>query len=353
MSMSSDLRAPHVVIVGGGIAGLACARALEAAGDHHVTLVEASDRVGGKARGDRRNGFVLDAGCDVCIADKLRHTEAFEALALGERLVRVNPNDLPTTTLRDGQLVPVPVHFTGELVTFVDGMQGLVDALAGSLGTTEIQLNSPVARITHEDGGWRVILAHGRVVAGDAVVVALPGHEAGRLLQPFAPQAAGVVGELHYVPTTTVSLAWPRDDVPHDLRGTGYLVTGAGEGEMTACTWTSSKVPSHAPAGFVLVRGYVRGQVPDPVALVREQLVATMGITAAPMLTHVTEWSHGIPEYPADHSARVAQLERELAKFPGLAVAGGAFHGVGVPDCILSGEAAAHTIHTSASAHAS
>jgi protoporphyrinogen oxidase len=344
---------PHVVVIGGGVAGLACARALEAAGDRHVTLIEATDRLGGKVRSDRLNGFVLDGGSDVCIGDKLRRTEAFAALALGDRLVRVNPNELPTYTLRDGKLHPAPVAFTGELVTFENGMQGIVDALVGALRTTRVDLGTRVALLARVASRWHVTLDDGRTIVADAVVIALPARESARLLHPFAPHSADALRTLRYLPTTTVSLGWRRDEVPHPLHGTGYLVDGARDGDVTACTWTSSKTPSHAPDDFVLLRGYIRGVVPDPVALVLEQLRATLGISAPPSFTHVTEWPEGLPEYPASHSETVASLERELASNPGLAIAGAAFHGVGVPDCILSGEAAARAVLSTTSVSAS
>ncbi|HEV2641625.1 MAG TPA: FAD-dependent oxidoreductase, partial [Candidatus Elarobacter sp.] len=98
--MSNETPTPRVVVIGGGVAGLACARALMASSDDcDLTLLEATDRLGGKVMSERVDGFVLDAGSDVCIADKLRRTDAFDALALGDRLVRVNPDELPVHAL--------------------------------------------------------------------------------------------------------------------------------------------------------------------------------------------------------------------------------------------------------------
>src|SRR5207344_2254892 len=75
------------------------------------------------------------------------------------------------------------------------------------------------------------------------------------------------------------------------------------------------------------------------VAQVRADLATLDGITAAPVAVHVQRWGGGLPQYAVGHVARVAALEGGLPD--GLAVAGAALHGVGVPACVGAGRAAA------------
>jgi oxygen-dependent protoporphyrinogen oxidase len=117
-----------------------------------------------------------------------------------------------------------------------------------------------------------------------------------------------------------------------------------------ACTWASSKLPGRAPDGMALFRLFLGGarrpELPvqdDDVLLAhaRAELREVLGVTAAPRLTRVTRWLDAMPQYEVGHAGRVSRIEGRLAAFPWLALAGNAYHGVGVPDCIRSGESAA------------
>jgi oxygen-dependent protoporphyrinogen oxidase len=117
---------------------------------------------------------------------------------------------------------------------------------------------------------------------------------------------------------------------------------------VSACTWTSSKIPDRAPADGVLLRGYVQGDAgvvsPDAARAVRAELRRTLGITARPLHERTFHWPVAVPVYDADHAARVELVSRLPQDRPGLAVAGPAFDGLGVPDCIRSGTSAADAV---------
>ncbi|HEY5087225.1 MAG TPA: FAD-dependent oxidoreductase [Gemmatimonadaceae bacterium] len=332
---------PRVLIIGGGITGLAAAlrvRALDASCS--ITLVDAAPRLGGKIAGEIVDGCVVDGGADVCIGDKLRATRMFTALDLETRIIRVNPDELPTYERRDGRLQRLPTSFNGELLTFGRGMQEIVDAAWSALEGVTVVTAASVDSLARTDDVWRAESAQAASHSADAVIVATPAHSAAELLFPFAPQEAAGLRALEYPATTTVTIAWRATDVPHPLDGTGYLVADASS-RVSACTWTSSKNPSHSPSEIVLLRGYIRGIAEDPVALMREEVSAVLGITEAPLFSRSYEWAAGIPVYPAAHEANVRALGESLAGTPGLFIAGSAFHGIGIPDCIHSGERAA------------
>jgi len=119
---------------------------------------------------------------------------------------------------------------------------------------------------------------------------------------------------------------------------------------ILACTWTSTKFPHRAPEGFGLNRAFVgragqadvlAGSDEDLVDMVRAELRRTLGITTAPMLQRVFRWPQAMPQYTLGHLDRLAGLEARLQALPGLFLAGNANRGIGLPDCIASGEAAA------------
>jgi oxygen-dependent protoporphyrinogen oxidase len=120
-----------------------------------------------------------------------------------------------------------------------------------------------------------------------------------------------------------------------------------------ACTWVSSKWKHRAPDGYALVRVFIGRAGADHlvmeddetlIALAQEELRSTLDVTVKPSLARVRRWQDGMPQYTVGHLERIAALERFLATTPGLHLAGHAYRGVGIPDCIASGERAADRI---------
>ncbi len=197
-----------------------------------------------------------------------------------------------------------------------------------------------------------------RAVEVDAVVLALPSSGASGLLADQAPGAARRLGAIEYSSVATVTLAYEADDVPSELSGTGFLVprteTVAGHRPLlTGVTYLSRKWPHLASHGDQLVRASV-GRWGDerPADLDDEELVSSvvaelgviLGAGRPPSTALVTRWEHAFPQYRVGHPALVAEIEQELAGLDGIAVAGAAFGGVGIPACIANGRSAARRV---------
>jgi oxygen-dependent protoporphyrinogen oxidase len=153
-----------------------------------------------------------------------------------------------------------------------------------------------------------------------------------------------------YASTATVSLAYREDDLPRALDGYGYVIPRREGRKALACTWTSTKFPHRAPQGYALLRVFVgrAGQEDDLpqdeqslLALAREELRLTLGIQAEPLLSRVFYWDRAMPQYNLGHPERMARIDTALERLPGLALAGNGYRGIGIPDCIHSGEQAA------------
>ena len=197
------------------------------------------------------------------------------------------------------------------------------------------------------------LAADGTRFTADQVICALPAHAA-------APLVAGVdetLGRLCEACTDTsiavVVLAFPRSAVAHPLRGSGFVVPRVEPAlSITAATWISSKWPGRAPDDHVLLRGFVGGaRQPDALALsdgalvdvVRGDLTRLLGIRGEPALLRVYRWPRANPQHNVGHLARVAEIDRRLARTPGLQIIGAAFRGVGIADCVAAGRAAGRT----------
>jgi oxygen-dependent protoporphyrinogen oxidase len=241
------------------------------------------------------------------------------------------------------------------------GMASLVEQLRTGLtdrGVT-IHCDAPVDRLERRAGGWTVVTGATPHEA-DAVVLALPAPAAGRLLQPHDDEAATLLGGVAYASVTLVTLRVPVEALAAPLVGTGFLVPRRSpaprDGEpwaMTACTYLSEKWPHLAPEGEVLLRasvgrfGDVRADSwtdAEVVDRVWAELGLLMGLSGQPEAAMVARWPQAFPQYRVHHLMRTAGIEAAMVRLGGIAVAGAAYRGVGIPACIASGRAAAQAI---------
>ena len=235
-------------------------------------------------------------------------------------------------------------------VTFAAGMEELVTTLASRLPDGAVMLKQRVSGLERAGDGWRVTTTDGNALDADRVIVATEAHATARLARYLDPALATLLEEIPYSSAATVSLGYRRGDVPHPLDGFGFVVPRTEGKALLAATFSSVKYPGRAPEGHVLIRGFLGGMLnagmlrEDDDALIaraRDELRAALGITAAPVLTRLHRWPASMPQYRVGHLTRVETIERRVASLPGLTLAGAAYRGVGMADCVRSGEAAA------------
>ena len=235
-------------------------------------------------------------------------------------------------------------------VSLAGGMGELIAALASRLPPDAVRLKHRVGGIERRGAHWRVTTEEAGAIDADAVIVATETHAASRLLRYVDPPLATMLETIPYASSATVSLGYRRADVPHPLDGFGFVVPRAEHRDLLACTFSSVKYPGRAPERHVLIRCFVGGALnaaalersdDEIVERVRRELGEALGITAAPMLTRVARHPASMPQYAVGHLTTVETIERRLAAIPGLLLAGGGYRGVGIADCVRSGEAAA------------
>jgi oxygen-dependent protoporphyrinogen oxidase len=241
-------------------------------------------------------------------------------------------------------------------LTLDQGLAVFVDTLVHRLSAAGVSF-LPDCTVTAlrriGDAHYELTTADGQHRIADAVILATPAGPTADLLSRMAPTAARALRDIPYVSTAIVSLAYRTEVISRGLRGYGYVIPRVEKRRALACTWVSSKWPERTPDGYALLRIFI-GRAGDPpvldqsddslIAIARDELRDTLGVAAAPALTRVFRWPDGMPQYTLGHLDRVAAVERELAGLPGLFVAGHAYRGVGIPDCIASGETAAEAV---------
>ncbi len=205
---------------------------------------------------------------------------------------------------------------------------------------------------------WQLVVGPTRdpvLVEADAVVVACPARPASRLLVDVAPSAARELAGIEYASMATLAFAFPVDAIgegPVSLPGSGFLVPPLERRLIKAATFSSAKwgwLAERAP-DVVVVRCSVGrlGEVADLqlddsdlTSGALADLRAATGIEAPPVDVHVERWGGGLPQYAVDHQSRVERIRADVARLPGLAVAGAAYDGIGIPACVASARAAA------------
>lgn len=244
-------------------------------------------------------------------------------------------------------------NVTTPFVSFAGGMGELVERLEARLGEASILTNVEVVALEPRAGeGFVLVLGDNARVEADAVILATPAPATARITRALDRELSELHGAIAYGASVTVSVAFRERDLPRPIAGYGYVVPRVEGSDVVACTVASNKWPGRAPEGDALFRVYLRahagGDITDRTddALVdaaRRELKESYGIAPAPVLVCVDRWPVAIPQYTLGHGSRVAGIRGRLADHRALFVAGAAYTGVGIPDCIASGEAAADT----------
>ena len=460
-----------IIIIGGGIAGLAAAfriqREIKEGANLECILLEGSNHFGGKISTEKLDGFIIERGPDSFISQKPAAIQLCKQLGLEDRLTGTNPG-APSTfvytggklvTMPDGLSLMIPTKFLpfaltplfslpgkirmafdllipkkqdngdeslasfvrrrmGEealnkmaepmlagiyasdpekmsitstfpmfvetekkyrslilgmlarkkamlmnavkrpssayslFMTLKDGLGEMVDAVIKKSPDIQFKSGTKVVGIEKNKEKWHLKLDDGSENQVDAVIVATPGTVTAKLLQNITPDSAELLNSIHYVSTATVTLGYKKEGFSHSLDGFGFVVPKAEGCSILACTWTSSKFPHRAPKDYVMLRCYVGGALQEEIAekdtetletLVRKDLQQIMGITEIPIFCKVFKNNKSNVQYHVNHSQKIDSIMEDLKNYPGLFLAGSAYRGIGIPDCIQNGNLAAES----------
>jgi oxygen-dependent protoporphyrinogen oxidase len=238
-------------------------------------------------------------------------------------------------------------------MTLQGGLQQLSNAIIDRLPPASLRAGCCVLSVTSHGNRYKVALSDGGLIVADDIVFATPSYVTADLVQQIDPMLASRLRAIRYVSTATVSLGFKRIDVQHPMRGAGFIVPRSERRRITACSWSSEKFQHRAPADSVLLRVFIGGALAENFAeqddaalieLARDEIRTIMGITATPVLAKAYPWHKANPQYDLGHSQRITGIEETLKSFPGLHLAGAAYRGSGIPDCIQSGMAAANAV---------
>nr|WP_240376656.1 protoporphyrinogen oxidase [Bacillus piscicola] len=231
-------------------------------------------------------------------------------------------------------------------LSFRNGLQSFVHAIENHLDEDRIHKNTAVKNMTMNGRQCEIELSDGKTEVFDKVIITTPPHITARFLKDEA-----ITKQLEEIPSTsvaTVAMAFDSSQLSMDFDGTGFVVSKKSDYTITACTWTHRKWEHTAPKGKALLRCYVgkpggEGIVEESDETIVESalkdLRRVMKINGDPEYYQVTRWRNAMPQYVVNHQKWVEKLRETInSYYPGTFLAGGAYEGVGLPDCILQGE---------------
>lgn len=232
------------------------------------------------------------------------------------------------------------------------GLRELVDALVLRLQRDALVTRLPVRRVERNGSGYLLRMDRQEELSAERVIVTAPGPRIAPALEGLLPEAAAALAAIPFASSATVLLGYRSEDVAHPLSGYGMVVPQTEGLRTTALSFVSSKFPSRAPDGHVLLRGFLGGVRDGGVlGLTDEEMVETvtremtglLGLHGRPVMTRVFRWPGGTPQLEVGHLERMDALERLLRqREPGLFLAGAGIRSTGIPDSVAEGTRAAN-----------
>jgi oxygen-dependent protoporphyrinogen oxidase len=236
--------------------------------------------------------------------------------------------------------------------TLKSGLGQLVSALTTRLEGHATVLHRRAEAVERTGGGFRIRLEDGSLECVE-LVLACEAHNAATLARSLDGRLADLLGGIPYSSSMTVALGFPGTAFPKPLDGFGFLVPKRERRRLVACTWVGTKFSDRVPAGTTLLRCFLGGM--DDGGILSEsddaiietvvsELHQIVGFSAAPAFSRIFRWPRSMAQYTVGHPGRLAEIEARAAAIPGFRLAGNAYTGIGIPDCVRMGKQAAESI---------
>jgi protoporphyrinogen/coproporphyrinogen III oxidase len=220
-----------------------------------------------------------------------------------------------------------------------NGMGSLIDALRERVTVVPERVESIRPWDVFAGGQWREF---------DQVVLCCGANSAAPLMNSVDARVGELLSSIPYSGSAIWTFGYRREDIGHPLDAFGFLVPRRERGAIMACTWVATKWAGRVPEDKAVLRCFSTDSNVSDQAM-RADLARLMGVTAEPLFSLCNRWPEAMPQYTVGHGARVAEIESLVKETPGLHLAGNAYHGIGIPDCVRSAKLAAERVLKSAS----
>ncbi len=242
----------------------------------------------------------------------------------------------------------------GLFATPVEGMSELLQQLQKKIQhQVALRSDASVESIEGQGTCWTLRLKSGEQLEADGLVLALPTYRSAKLLTDVSPELSGALGQIQYASSAILVSGHREEDIDHDLNAFGLVIPHCEKRRILAVSFLSRKFPGRAPAGKVILRTFIGGAMqpeeidhPDDEVIesALSELREILGVRGEPDFLRLVRYNRAMPQYTVGHLDRVAEIRKWGVLFPNLGLAGNGFDGVGIPDCVHSGEQAAESV---------
>ncbi|MFH2050022.1 MAG: protoporphyrinogen oxidase [bacterium] len=243
---------------------------------------------------------------------------------------------------KEGKKSGGPAGPGGWLTSFKGGLYPLIERFA-ELYSEYIHTNFPVNKITRTAEGYIIQSTGSENIQTSKVIIATPSYKAGDMVSELSPALKKQLSAIPYAPIAVVCLGYDKADVAHPLDGFGFLVPPKEKKNILGSIWTSSIFANRSPKGEVQFRCMLGGDGnheivnksdDELIELTIIDLNSVVGLKSTPKITKVYKWKKGIPQFILGHQERLRNIENELIKLEGIYLAGNAYYGISLNDCV-------------------
>jgi oxygen-dependent protoporphyrinogen oxidase len=236
--------------------------------------------------------------------------------------------------------------------TLRQGLGSLIEAIEARLRAQVQLVGGEVETAAQVDGAWR-LRVNGSWLDADGLIVACPAWAASKILRQSNPELASLLDTIPYHHAMTVALGYRRADCAHLPPGFGFLVPKRERDRLLACTFVHNKFSGRTPDDLALLRCFFGADLmaESDETVIRhtcEEIARILNHRAEPLFAEVSRWPRAMAQYTVGHLDRLAEIDRLAAQIPGLRLAGNAYRGIGLPDCIASARDAVRTLTAAA-----
>jgi len=240
-----------------------------------------------------------------------------------------------------------------QFVTLKDGMQTLVDAITSKIPDESIKTNQTVKQIKKTKAGWKVETENGEKYQADGIIFAAPSYVSAKILKSLDPMLSDELSKIEFASSAIVILAYKKEAFINKIDGFGFVLPAKENLNIIACSFSSEKFEGRAPSDTILLRCFVGGALNQDflnnddhhiINTVKDELNQILYINSEPQFTHLKRYPSSMPQYNVGHSEILSNINKIMSKYSDIELAGNSYEGVGIPDCIRSGEMAAENI---------
>lgn len=240
-----------------------------------------------------------------------------------------------------------------QFVTLKDGMQTLVDAITSKIPDESIVINQQVIEISKFKNKWRVKTEKDKEYKADGIILATHSYTSAKILKSLDPMLSDELSKIEFASSAIVILVYRMEDIRSKINGFGFVVPAKENLNIIACSFSSEKFEGRAPSDTILLRCFVGGALNEDflnnddqeiISTVKDELNQILYINSEPQFSHLKRYPGSMPQYNVGHSEILSNINKLISKHLNLELAGNSYEGVGIPDCIRSGEMAAENI---------